>query len=169
VVMNRCGELLFMVSAIFCPIMLIGQEINNDQDAYLFCNSARNSFIAIVWPIAQGKDNQIEQLLNKFGTVMYRKKMLLSPWQAVVLLTKAHQHIVTNMKKHVKWYFPSSDIYTQKARIYVVTFKNALTAKSCKQAVRNLFHLQYRSIHINDTHKETREFAGLLFNNFKRE
>lgn len=168
--MNQYGKLLFIVGVVSCPIILIGQAINNDHDAYLFCNNARNSFIAIVWPIAYGNDNQIEQLLNKFGTIHYRKKMLLSPRQAVALLTMAHQHIVTNMKKHVKWYFPSSDTYLQKARIYVVTFRNALTAKTCKHAIRNLFNLQYRSIHINDTHKETKQLADFFFgNNVKRD
>ncbi|MBA3954383.1 hypothetical protein H0X48_03645 [Candidatus Dependentiae bacterium] len=65
------------------------------------------------------------------------------------------------MQDHFHWYFPGNTL-AKPARIFVVSYNNSQVAKKCKYAIRKLFHLGYRSIHINDTHAETVQLAHFL-------
>lgn len=71
------------------------------------------------------------------------------------------------MQEHVKWYFPRGT-FQQKARIFVVHFPSAAQAVACKLEIRRQFKLEYRSIHINDTHQETLELARFFFKKNKQ-
>lgn len=134
----------------------------HDQEAYDYCKEHPQSFIAIVWPIAQGKDDEIQKIFGNYGKIIYRKKTFLNYKSARTLLKSAHPFI-NDMDKHVDWYFPAGT-FEKPARIFVLEFKNTETAVSCKLAIRHMFkNLQYRSIHINDTHNETIDLARFFF------
>jgi len=155
---------------ISCVSLSGAQVLQNDQQAYAYCREEPRSFIAIVWPIAQGKDTLIKKILNSYGHIMYHKKFYFNKADAYTILQQAHQHIPAaqphcgSIKEHVKWYFPKS-AYQNPARIFVLYFENPARALACKHAIRNLFPgLQYRSIHINDYHSETIELAEFFFN-----
>jgi len=135
--------------------------LSSDKQAYEYCVDNKKSFVAIVWPIAQGKDKEIERIFKKYGKLLYYKKARLNSKKAFYLLQKAHPHIV-DMFEHVDWYFPQGT-FEKPARLFVLEFDNAETAVACKMAIRGLYHLQYRSIHINDTHEETKELAEFFF------
>lgn len=136
-----------------------------DREAYAYCMNHKKSFIAIVWPVAQGQDAKIKQIFNEYGQIKYQKNVYFTHRQAFKLLKKAHPHI-QDMHEHVNWYFPSGT-FQKPARIFVVKFKDTETAVACKHAIRHLFSLQYRSIHINDTHSETIHLAQFFFNTKK--
>jgi len=68
------------------------------------------------------------------------------------------------MNEHVSWYFPSG-AFKRPARIFVVKAKSTATMVQCKYAIRRLFGLQYRAVHVNDTHPETVELAEFFFRN----
>lgn len=140
---------------------LQAERLLHDQAAYQYCLQEPQSFVVIIWPIAQGKNEKIQRLLAAYGAIKYQKSRTFSPDQAERLLRLAHPQI-TDMKKHIAWYFPQW-AYQKQARIFVVNYPNLATAVACKYAIRKLFpKLQYRSIHINDTHHETVQFAQLL-------
>lgn len=142
----------------FCATMVL-----NDQDAFTYCMTHPQSFVAIIWPIAQGKDKEIQQIMNSYGTIQYRKDTYLTHQSAYKILHKSHPSVPFILKKaHFNWYFPPGSL-KKKARIFVVKFSDASIAINCKHAIRNLFDLQYRSIHINDTHEETIEMAHFFF------
>ncbi len=139
--------------------------LQSDQEAYTYCLNHEKVYIAIVWPIAQGKDLFITTIMNRYGTILYRKDFYFTPKNAFYILQKAHSnaHIPTSMKEHVKWYFPR-DTYQQPGRIFVVEFKDHDHNLACKYAIRKLYpDLQYRSIHINDYHSETVELSKIFF------
>jgi hypothetical protein len=141
--------------------------LKNDQQAYEYCVKHQHSYIAIVWPIAQGKNKDIERILKQHGKILYYKKVYLDYKNAFHLLQRAHHNIGAlrepqEMQKHVAWYFPEGT-FEKPARIFVLAFDTLETAVACKLAVRGLYHLQYRSIHINDTHPETVELAKFFF------
>lgn len=137
-------------------------ELKNNREALAYCKQEPQSFVSIVWPIAQGKSEQIEQIFNQHGQLKYKKIVTLNPSQAFYLLKTAHPHI-PNMKEHVTWYFPPGTM-NKPARVYVLKFDSTNTAVTCKHAVRKIFKgLQYRSIHIVDTHPETIELAEYFF------
>lgn len=140
--------------------------INSDHAAYTYCLTHSNSYIVIVWPIAHNKDEEIVTILQHYGTLKYRKNFYLTYNQALYLLAKAHPYI-HNIHEHVSWYFPP-EAFEKPARIFVFKCGDHLTTMTCKYAIRHLFDLQYRSIHINDTHKETIELAKFFFINNHR-
>jgi len=135
--------------------------LGNDKQAYDYCISHQKSFIAIVWPIAEGHDDTIQYLFEKYGTIKYRKNFYFTYEQALQILRQAHPHIVA-MHEHVLWYFPPW-AYEKAARIFVIKFETADDAVTCKHAIRRLFTLQYRSVHINDTYDETMYLAEFFF------
>lgn len=142
---------------------LISAHIENDRQAFDYCMTHEKSFIAIVWPIAQGKDEQIRHVFGKYGAIQYQKNLFFTPEQAYSLLERAHYNAgIADMREHVRWYFPPGS-FERHARIFILKFKNVKTATECKYAIRHLFNLQYRAIHINDTHDETVELAHLFF------
>ena len=154
--------LLALCAAITASVAQASPARLNDAQAYSLCKADKTSYIAIVWPIAQGKDESIEKLFRKYGSLKYKKIVYFKPDQSAMLLHDAHPHI-TNIKEHVTMYFPSSHIYKQPARIYLVTFKDLDTAVACKLAIRRLFNLGYSSIHITDYHYEAIKLAEFFY------
>jgi len=142
-----------------------GYLLRSDQEALTYCHTHQNVYIAIVWPIAQGKEKFITNIMNRYGKILYRKETYFTPSRALHILKKAHANanIPTSMKEHVKWYFPKGT-YQQPARIFVVEFDDMQHNLACKYSIRKLYpSLQYRSIHITDYHYEAIELAKLFF------
>lgn len=136
-------------------------SLKTDQAAYEFCKKNTKSFIAVVWPIAQGKDRLIEAILREHGILHYKKSIVLSPQQALWILSKAHPQI-TDMPLHFAWYFPKGTL-EKPTKVFLMEFSDPTVAIACKTAIRQLFQLQFRAIHINDTHQETLELAHCFF------
>lgn len=150
-------KLLLCITSIMLTNNALCEILNSDQEAYNFCISHPHSYIVIVWPIAQGKDKEIKKICAAYGLIHYEKRVYLSQEQAYYLLKKVHPHIA-DINEHVTWYFPDNT-FKKKARIFVFTCLDHSQVVACKYAIRRLFKLQYRSIHINDTHAETLELA----------
>ncbi len=145
--------------------LVSGYLLRSDQEAYNYCLKHQNAFVAIVWPIAQGKESFIQNIMNRYGTILYRKEYYFTPKMAHHILKKAHANanIPTSMKEHVTWYFPKGT-YQQPGRIFVIEFADMPHNLACKYSVRKLYpSLQYRSIHITDYHYEAVELAKLFF------
>lgn len=136
-------------------------HLQTDKQAYEYCLKHKKSFVAVMWPLAQGKDKAIERIFKKYGKLLYYKTAHLNFKKAYHLLQKAHPHI-PDMSEHVAWYFPEGT-FALPARIFVLEFESAEIAVACKLAIRSLYNLQYRAIHINDTHSETVELAEFFF------
>jgi len=153
-------KVVVMVSLIFS--FLDAQALlENDQAAYDYCLAEKDSFVAVVWPIAQGKDYQIDRLFKKFGSIKYQKKVYFTPAQASHLLAMAHSHVV-DMDEHMARYFPPGT-FEKPARIFVFKCSSYKKALSCKYAIRAMLGLDFRGIHINDWHWQTIELAGFFF------
>jgi hypothetical protein len=139
-----------------------GYFAHNDYEAYSYCMHNTSSFIAVVWPLAQGKDKKMESVLRSYGTMVYKKVFSLTYQQAYALLQDAHPHII-DMPAHVQMYFPEG-VLNKPVRVYLLEFDSLETAVACKHAVRKLFKLGYTSIHINDYHHEAQALAKFFFN-----
>ncbi len=143
--------------------------LHTDAQALEHCLRQSDSFVAIIWPIAQGNEYIIKKILNKYGTIWYQKNIFLDKASATRLLQEAHPHVPANLphcssiKQHVHWYFPSW-AYEHPARIFLMSFPSLQAALRCKYTVRKLFpKLQYRSIHVTDYHREAVSLAKILF------
>lgn len=158
----KLKKLLIVVTLFIVTYHAVLIALGTDQEALVFCKSHTESFLAIVWPIAQGKDEKIEKLFRKYGTLQHKKVVYFNHTQGARILQDAHPHI-TNMQEHMKMYFPSSSTFAKPARVYLLTFKNLETAVKCKHAVRHLFDLGYSSIHITDYHHEAIKLAEFFY------
>lgn len=160
----KVTKLLLIIGLIICNHTANIFAISTDQEALAFCKANTTSYIAIVWPIAQGKDDKIEKLFRKYGKLHYKKIVYFNHKQGASLLQDAHPHI-TNIQEHMKMYFPSSGIFAKPARIYLLTFKDLETAVKCKHAIRYLFDLGYSSIHTTDYQHEAIKLAEFFYTN----
>ncbi len=154
------NKVLITLGVLMCHCL--SRAISNDRQAYEYCISNETSYIAIIWPMAQGKDNTIEKILHKYGTIKYKKRTYLNYEQAFTLLKDAHPHI-TDMQSHMELYFPEK-AFGKLARIYLMSFANLETAVKCKRAIRHIFDMGYTSIHMNDYHHEVIKLAQFFFN-----
>lgn len=133
----------------------------DDTQAYAYCLANPKSYVAIIWPKAQGKDDELQELFKKYGVVHYKKISYLNKEQAIEILTLAHPK-VTNMVSHLKEYFPK-DSMINAVRVYLVDFDSLPIALECKHAIRDFFGIGHISIHINDHHPQGIELAQFFF------
>lgn len=142
--------------------LVSGLVVLADPGAWQQALQFADSHIALVWPITPaGADAKIEQHLSSAGQILYRQAILLNKILAKQLLRHAHPQIV-DLEKHFRWYFPGHTL-SKPLRVYIVRFANLAEAVATKRAIRKLFNLGYRAIHINDTPAEAQELAQLLF------
>ena len=130
-----------------------------------YCKKNKDTFIAIVWPITQGKTQEIENLFSRYGKICFKRTMKLTKETAYHILQESHYNnsqAVRDMDAHFSWYFPKGAL-DNPAKIYVIKASSLSKVLTCKYAIRKLFNLQYRAVHINDTHKETIALAEILF------
>ncbi len=166
--MKKCTFFLplffyFILLGITIPIQT-NQQTTDESEVVQYCKKNKDTFIAIVWPMTQGKSKEIEKLFSSYGTICFKKKIKLTEKTAYLILKESHYNCpaAKDMKSHFAWYFPAGAL-DNPAKIYVIKASSLSKVLKCKYAIRKLFNLQYRAIHINDTHKETIALAEKLF------
>lgn len=154
IMIAACMSLIFILQTTHCLLP-------NDSQALSYCKTHRKTHIAIVWPNAEGKDDKVERIFNKFGSIKFKKKIFFTYPEGYEVLRDAHQK-VKNMEEHMNIYF-SAESFRKPARIYLVSFDDLDTAVKCKYAIRHVYKMGYYSIHINDYHQEAIKLAELFF------
>ena len=164
-------KIYFFKLLFFCYILtqstvtIQGKELPLDEHTIInYCKKNKDTFIAIIWPITQGKTKKIESLFSHYGKICFKKEILLTEEIAYHILKESHYNCpaARDMESHFAWYFPKGAL-DNPAKIYVIKSSSLSKILKCKYAIRKLFNLQYRAIHINDTHKETIALAKVLF------
>jgi hypothetical protein len=134
-----------------------------------FCRLNGNSYIAIVWPKAIGRDQEIRNALNAAGRVYYEKRISLYRNGPVNLMKVVYGH-------H-SWIGSWSDGYSGAVggaakyfegdgdvRIFVFDCPSPSLVLKAKSDIRALFGIGNYSIHINDTHEEAVTLSQMLLN-----
>jgi len=145
------------------------QGLNRDQldaAALRFVESARDCFVALIWPAAQGSDDELERIL---GPLVYRKEVSLNPGGAHNLLSQVYageswlgdpvRHYPGIQNKQVHCFRRSGPL-----RVLVFQKDGLEEVLAAKQAVRDVYGLGKHSIHVTDTHAEAIKVARLLLN-----
>jgi len=143
-------------------------SIVSDAIAVEYCRLEPNVFVPIVYPSAQGKDNELMSILSKYGDVFYSKEVCLSG--------NGPLNLIRQIYHSEPWLGTYADGFSgaknktfgcfQKdgaVRAFVVksNLENMLLAKN---EIRDLFGISNHSVHINDTHDESIELSNILFN-----
>ena len=135
-----------------------------DAMALDFTRRHPNMAVVVIFPIAAGKDTEINKILSEYGQVAYEKE---------IYFTKFGQYnLIQLLYLNMHWIDPGGDInYGVRhhvdhrfwkdgpVRFIFFTFDEGSKTKEMKTQLRALFDLKNFSIHITDTHNETLRIA----------
>lgn len=126
-----------------------------------------NSYMVLVWPRANAKDEEIRNILNRNGTIINRKNIRLS-YNGLVNF----QRIVYKREKWLGNYSndfegvhtKASQCYSTNGILRAFLFQSNADLIKMKDEIRVLYKVGKHAVHINDTHEETVEISQLVFN-----
>ena len=131
-----------------------------------FIEVAENSYIAIIWPSAEGKQ---KELLHLFSNIVYQKNISLNHIGAHNLLSQVYhneswlksreENFPGIRNKLVKCFKTFDDI-----RVIAFQAESIENVLSLKEKIRQIFSIGKHSIHISDTKEEAIRISRMLFN-----
>jgi hypothetical protein len=140
-----------------------------DAMATELCRIKENTFIALIYPRANGLDTELNALIDKYGSCWYSKKIQLKDLGPVNLIRQVYasepwvgdwKDGFLGARNKASWCFQGDN----PLRVFVIE-SNLSRMLELKKEVRELYNVENHSIHINDTHVETMQLAGLVLNN----
>jgi len=141
-----------------------------DAMALEYCTLKKNTYIAHIFPIAKGKDEEIRSIFTQYGNIVYEKKVYLhheGPFNFIRMIYDKEDwlgswHNDFSAARHdAKKRFPKNGA---PFRIYLFECESLEKVKDCKAKIRKLFGVENYAIHINDTPEQTLTSAQALFN-----
>lgn len=139
-----------------------------DYLAYEFCKYCNYAFLYFLFPIVKKqKQDQVEALMKKYGTIIYKKDIWLKNNGPCELIAQ----IPTKTIKMTSSYFPQDNLHPLTVYLYFCQ-QGKRQVLSCKERIRKLYQppSQYGLRHINhaihstDTQQENLLITGTIFN-----
>jgi len=140
-----------------------------DSIALEYCKIKPNTFIATIFPSAEGDIEEAERIIASKADIFYKKSLELNLNGAL--------HLMRQMYNGEIWGgTPESDYagLKEKARlcfrrerdvnVYAITVTDPKDTTTIKEEVRKVFGIGNHSIHINDTWEETFRLSRAFFN-----
>lgn len=131
-----------------------------------FIELASNCYVALVWPSAEGKDNDLESL---FPNILYNKNVELNHTGAHNLLSQVYydeswlgeraENFPGVQNKLVECFKTFKDL-----RVIAFQADNLQQVLLLKEKIRTLYSIGKHSVHITDTQPEAIRVARILFN-----
>ena len=141
-----------------------------DSIALEYCKIKPNTFIATIFPSADGDIEEAERIIETKADIFYKKNLKLTPNGALNLMRQ--------MYNGEQWGGTLNNNYgglKEKARlcfqkegdvnVYAITVNDPKDTVLIKEEVRKVFGIGNHSIHINDTWEETFRLSRGFFNN----
>ena len=135
-----------------------------DAIAVQYCKLKPNTYVATIFPSANGPLEEAENILNNETDLFYKKTIQLHNQGPLNLIRELYYnenwtHRKGTLERKVSYCFKTN----KPIIVYVVTSKDNI--KHIKQKIRNILKAGRHSIHINDTKEETIRISRCLFNN----
>jgi len=139
-----------------------------DAIATELCRLNKESFIVVIYPMAVGKDEALAGLIREHGDIWYRKSVRLENNGPLNLVRQIYWNEpwlgswkdgFGGAQNKARWCFQNDG----PVRVFVVE-SDLERMVALKKKIRKLFDVENHSVHINDTHDETLQLAGLLLN-----
>jgi hypothetical protein len=140
-----------------------------DPVAIEYCKLVPNSFVAIVYPSALGKDQIIEGIFSRWGNIFYRKEVRINKSGARLLMREfyAGEEWLGSWKTGFSGANSKASSCFQGggglARVFVINSSLERMIRA-KEEIRELFNLGKHSVHITDTQDESIRLAQVLLN-----
>lgn len=137
-----------------------------DIGAISFCDHAKNTYLAFLWPSGRDNYGQTESL---FPNVVYKKNITLNSNGGLNLLIELYKHMdwVGSADKD----FPGAhqklmECFTDFEKFKIILFQCESLDKvqEIKKQVRDINKIGFSSVHITDTKEEVNRVSRLVFN-----
>lgn len=126
----------------------------------------KNVRLAVVWPVAQGKESEIEDIL---GEILYSNCINVSRnslhtivcevYKDEVWLGNISDRFIGAMGKVIPCYLKNSPL-----RLYLFQSDSNETVLEKKEAIRSLYSIDKHSVHMTDTHEDTVRLVKFFLN-----
>lgn len=132
------------------------------------CRLLPGSFVVVIYPSATGQDARLESIISARTRIWYRKSLELTDNGALNLVQQIYRRELwvggvhndfKGARDKKNWCFARPG----PIRVYLVESELEII-RELKAEIRAVFGIDNHSVHINDTHQEAQELAGLLFN-----
>lgn len=145
-----------------------------DAMALQYCELKSNSYVMVVFPSAEGHEKEIEQIINTYAEIVYKKEILftanggfnfiLTAYENEPFVLEGATNNYPSARHKARLCFPEALTQRNPARVYLLECKQLDLIKACKNKIRALFHISNDSVHSTDTHAEAIVLARALFN-----
>jgi ribosomal protein L23 len=141
-----------------------------DSIALEYCKIKPNTFIATIFPSAEGDKGEAERIITAKADVFYKKSFKLNPNGALNLMRQMYHkepwggtpdNGYAGLKEKARLCFQKEG----DVNVYVITVTDPNHSTLIKEEVRKVFNIGNHSIHINDTWEETFRLSRAFFNN----
>jgi hypothetical protein len=146
------------------------EQAQLDALALEYCKTHKNTYIAVIYPVGQGKEKEITELLQSCGPIIRTKKIYLKndgPFYFIKHVYKGHHWIgdwdndFGSVREVVRYRFPKQH---QATRIFLFEAPNQKKVKKIKAQIRSIFSKGRKTMHTTDFHHETISLANVVFN-----
>lgn len=140
-----------------------------DDMALQYCALDSRVRVAVVFPVAKGKDEQISQILEESRSVVYSKRVSFSKSGRMNLIRLLYRNepwvgdgvkLTSGLLQHVESRF----VGAEPVKFIFMVGADDASNRDAKERVRGLFNLGNDPIHISDTHGQTISIAESILN-----
>ena len=141
-----------------------------DIMAIEYAKLKKNTYLAIVFPSAKGKETIVEKIFDQNCKIVYKKEITLSEKGLFNLVKQIYSDEIWsgNYKANFKEErAKAKDCYLKDGILnaYLLEADDLNSIAEAKEEVRKVFNIGNNSIHTTDFNKDTIKIAELLFNN----
>ena len=140
-----------------------------DSIALEYCKIKPNTFIATIFPSAEGESEEAERIIASKADIFYKKSLRLNSTGALNLMRQMYNgepwggtpdNGYVGLKEKARLCFQKNE----DVNVYVITVADPKDTITIKEEVRKVFGIGNHSIHINDTWEETFRLSRCFFN-----
>jgi GR25 family glycosyltransferase involved in LPS biosynthesis len=144
-----------------------------DHMAFEYANLKKNTRIVSLFPIGYILRDQAKKILSKYGIIVHYKDLWLSDSGCLEYIRLAYNgewwtgSYLDNFKHSrakAELCFPKSLRLVNPVRVYLYECDSEFESRKAKEEIRALCNYGNESIHINDTHAQTKIIAATVFN-----
>lgn len=126
-----------------------------------------NVYMVMIWPVAKGHQQEIENILCKYGKIVNNKNIKLT-YNGLLNLQRIEykeENWLGNYTNDFEGlHTKCSQCYDKDGTLRTFLFESNTDLIQMKNEIRKLFNIGKHAVHINDTQDQTREIAQLIFN-----
>lgn len=144
-----------------------------DYIAHEYAQLNKKTYIACLFPIAYDKHDEVEQIMQQHGIIVYKKDFYLTESGALEFIKTvytgewwigSYKDDFKHSRGKVLLTFPDAVRKKFPVRVYLYESDSTENVIAAKEKIRNLCNLGNDVFHVNDTHEQTKIIASTVFN-----